>query len=149
MRVLWYYNRMKKDKKIGKKLVFAFEVSPYNQDCIVVVNGHIDDAITFLKKQKTENADKVISHIKENYEDYKEQPEKNDGCLWTSLPKGYIMMLTHCDSWIDTVVLVAHESLHLTHYILNRAGLTLKPESEEAFTYLQGKIIKDILKEIY
>lgn len=140
---------MKKEKKIGKKIIFTFEVLPYNQDCIVIVNGHIDDAIIFLKKQKNENANKVISHIEENYEDYKNPPEKGHGCLWNELPKGYIMMLSHCDSWIDTVALVAHESLHLTHYILNRAGLTLKPESEEAFTYLQAQIIKDILKEIY
>ena len=140
---------MKKDKKNGKKLVFAIEVFPYNQECVVVVNGHIDDAILFLKKQKTENANKIIEHIKDNYEDYKNPPEKGCGYLLTELPKAYIMMLTHCDGWIDTVSLVAHESLHLTHYILDRAGLTLKPESEEAFTYLQAQIIRDILKEMY
>ena len=140
---------MKKDKKVGKKLVFAFGVTPYNQDCVVVINGHIDDAILFLKKQKTENANKIIEHIKENYEDYKIQPKKGGGHLWTGLPVGYIMMLTYCNGWIETVGLVAHESLHLTHYILNRAGLTLTPESEEAYTYLQAQIIRDILKEIY
>lgn len=139
---------MKKDKKICKKLVFGFSVSPYKQDCVVIVNGHIDDAIVFLKKQKTENADKIIKHIKDNYEDYKTPPKKECGCLYTELPEGYIMMLTYCDDWIDTVSLVAHESLHLTHYILNRAGLTLKPESEEAFTYLQAQIIRDILKQM-
>ena len=44
---------------------------------------------------------------------------------------------------------IAHESLHATHHILNRVGISLVPESEEAFTYLLGYLVEQINKRIY
>lgn len=137
-------------QKFGKPRVFAISTTPYRQDCVVVVNGKIEDAIKFLKKQKTSNGSLVVKAIEDSLEDMTEAiPKKDNGVLFTELPFGYLMMFNHGESWIKTTALVAHESLHLTHYVLRRAGLNLTESSEEAYTYLLQDIMEQILKEIY
>lgn len=137
-------------QKWGKPLIFAISVNPYKQDCVVVVNGTIQDAIKFLKKQKTKNGEITAKFIEENLEEMtKSIPEQGAGVLFTELPKGYLMMFNHEESWIKTTTLVAHESLHLVHYVLQRAGLILSQSSEEAYTYLLADIMEQILSEIY
>jgi len=141
---------MKKKSKIGKKIVFILNVEPYSQDCIVVCNGQFSDVIKELKKHKTKNSLETQKHISENKDIYKDDFKKDgSGFLYTEFPKGYAMLISHTDSWIKTVGLVTHECLHLTHYVLQRAGITLTKESEESFTYLQEKLVETILHEIY
>lgn len=148
----------KKDKmkeKWGKKKVFILEADPYKQQTVVVLNGQFSDAIKLYKKLDTPSSRLNIKEIEEsqkkNKEDYADDYVHNNGSAvtFTKLPKGYVMLLSHQDNWIDTVELVAHECLHLTHYILKNAGLMLSSDSEEAFTYLQGNLIKDVLREMY
>lgn len=124
-------------------------VEPYSQDCIVVCNGKFSDAVKELKKHNTKNSLDTQKHILENKDKYKDDYEMGNGMLYTELPKGYIMLICHCDDWIDTVGLVSHECLHLTHYVLQRAGITLTKESEESFTYLHEKLVEKVLTEIY
>ena len=141
-----------KNKKIGKKQIFVISVEPYKQECIVVVNGSFSDAYNLMKKlsKTSKNAGINISHIDENKEEYfKKDAVSTEGCLYTELPFGYIMLVKHLGSWLDTVGLVSHESLHLTQYILRKVGIKELRESEEAYTYTQEKILKDILKEMY
>ncbi len=135
--------------KIGKKIVFILNVEPYSQDCIVVCNGQISDAVKELKKHNTKNSLATQKHILENKDKYQDDYEMGNGLLYTELPKGYIMLISHCDNWIDTVGTVVHECLHLTHYVLQRAGISLTKESEESFTYLQEKLVESILEKIY
>lgn len=113
------------------------------------MNGSIDDAIKLLKKQTNENAKNTIKEIKDNYETYSQGHTKGGAVLFHKLPAGYIMMFDHENNWIETVGHVVHESLHLTRYVLERAGLELADESEEAFTYLQEKTVEDILAKIF
>ena len=113
-----------------------------------MVNGEFKDAFDVFKKFKNKNAKENTDFVLKNKDDYF-KPYTGLGCLYTELPNGYVMCIKHLDSWISTVGLVAHESLHLTHYILRRAGIELTKESEEAFTYLQEDIIKKILNKIY
>lgn len=40
--------------------------------------------------------------------------------------------------------LVAHETLHATAHMLRQIGMPLTPDSEEAYTYLQQYLIKEI-----
>lgn len=137
-----------KNKKIGKKLVFIIEADPYKQDILVVCNGQFEDAYKFFKKKKINS---LVNFIEENKKDYlvNDIVEKGKGRLYTELPSGYVMIINHCNDWIETVDVIVHESLHATHYILQRAGLVLSKESEEAFTYLNSQITSDILKKIY
>lgn len=140
---------MKKKSKVGKKLVFSIALNPYRQECIVVVNGHIDDAVGFLKKMKTPNADIIIKEIKDNYKEYSRGNTKNGAVLWKSLPVGYIMQFDHLDSWVETNGLVVHESLHLVHYVLSRVGIDMNEDTQEAYTYLLESVTKEILAMIY
>jgi len=143
-----------KNKKIGKKLVFPICIDPYRQEVIVVVNGQFSDAYDFIKKNcKTPNGLEIIKHIDEGKKNGMYNDEfkigSANGTLYTELPHGYVMMLSHTDSWTEVVNTVVHESAHLTHYILRRARLPLCEESEEAYTYLQGHIVEKILEKIY
>ncbi|MES2060225.1 MAG: hypothetical protein V4438_04310 [Patescibacteria group bacterium] len=137
--------------KFKRKLVFFLSINPYSQDLCVVLNGQFSDAIAEIRKLKTENAKSIVNFYEENKEIYKNDHEVGKGCakLFTELPVGYVMLIEHCDSWIESVGLVVHESLHLVHYILRRAGIDLCKDSEEAFTYLQEKIVEDILAKMY
>lgn len=144
----------KKNSKIGKRQTFIIDVEPYSQQCIVIVNGVFGDATKLLKKQKTIRAKESVNWIEKNQDrdDLKpnHKPKEGGGYLYTQLPCGYVMMFGHGnESWIDVVGLVVHESTHLAHYVLNRAGLTLGPDSEEAYTYLIEKITEEILRKIY
>jgi hypothetical protein len=145
------YAKMKKKKSIiGKKIVFILPIEPYSQELIVVCNGQFSDVVKVLKKLGTVAAKESLKYIEENKDKYLEREKHYEATLYTSLPNGYVMLIDHnMNSWIDTVGAVVHESLHLTHYILQRAGLTLTQESEEAFTYLTEKTTENILEKIY
>ena len=143
--------KIKKDKW-GKKQVFAIDVVPYRQDCIVVLNGQFSDAIKiFQKNKKAKGSQLNLKHIEENKEDYAEMyiPNSGAGALYTELPKGYVMMVSHENSWIETVGTISHECLHLAQYVLRRAGITETKESEEAYTYLHSNILKQVLEKLY
>lgn len=136
-------------KLFGKKIVRAFEIEPYHQECVLVVNGHFADAYDFIKKLKTLSAKEIVKHIEENKSSYLVKKERTESCLYTDLPYGYVMLVDHQDSWISTVGNIVHESVHLSHYVLHRAGLTLSKDSEEAFTYLAENITEKILEIMY
>lgn len=143
-------SKKKKQNKFGKTLVFAVEATPYKQECVVVVNGKIEDAIKFLKKQTTENAKVMAKALQDNLEEMSESvPKKGAGVLFHGLPVGYLMMFNHDDGWIKTVGMVAHESFHFVDYVLKRAGIKLSEDSDEAYTYLLEDVMIQILKEIY
>lgn len=144
----------KKDKW-GKKQVFFISAEPYKQDIIVVINGQFSDAMKLIKRQKTPSAKLIVDHVEKaqnaDKEDYADNYVHNSGSAftYTGLPKAYVVLLSHEDIWIDTVDSVVHECLHLTHYILKGVGIVLCKESEEAYTYLQGAMVKKILKRMY
>lgn len=142
-----------KNKKFGKKQVFVINAQPFRQECVVIVNGQVSDAVKFLKKLNSPNAKENIKHIEDEqakggYQDI-HNIGRGEAQTYTELPHGYIMCISHTSNWMETTGLVVHETLHLTHYILRRAGVILSQESEEIFTYLQGKMVEDILSKIY
>lgn len=141
--------------KWGKKQVFVIEAIPYNQEICVILNGQFSDFIKLMKKQKTDSAKLNILDIEKSQRvdetAYIDNYVHNSGSAftYTELPKGYVTCLSHQDSWIKSVECVVHECLHLTHYILRNAGMTLCKESEEAYTYLQQSLVTEILKRMY
>lgn len=140
---------MKKKTKFGKKIVRILDIHPYSQQLVLIVNGQFSDALKVFKKHKNRNAIDNVKHIEENLEDYLKAKEYNISSLYTELPHSYVMLVDHRDSWIETVGHIVHESTHLTHYVLRRAGIELTKESEEAFTYLTEKTVEDILRIMY
>lgn len=147
--------KQNKKDKWGKKQIFIVTADPYKQEVLVILNGQFSDAIKFFKKSGTPNAKINLEHIKEKQKEddtaYIDDhiPHKGNACLYTELPYGYVMVLSHSNNWIESVENVAHETMHLIHYIARKVGLTLCKESEEAYTYLQGHVMTQILSKMY
>ena len=107
------------------------------------------DAVTYLKKLKTKNADALVKEIME-YDDWKTGKNTEGGAsIWLDFKCGYIMIFDHEDNWKETLANVGHECIHLCNAVLHRAGLKLTRDSEEAFTYLHTKAFLDISHKIY
>lgn len=143
---------MKKKSKFGKKIVFILDVEPYSQQCIVVCNGTFGDAIKlFRKNKKNRNARETLEAIEKDPQGYPPsfKTDRGGARLFQDLPNGYVMMFNQQDSWMKTVGLIVHESLHLVHYVFRRARIGLTEDSEEAHTYLLQKIVEDICRKIY
>ena len=144
-----------KKSKFGKKQVFLINADPYRQDICVVVNGQFSDAEKLLKKFKSKASEKNLKHIKEErdkdkeaYADIHEIGAGKAQC-YTALPYGYVIIVSHNSSWIETIDPIIHECLHVTSHILRRAGIELTDKTEEAYTYLQAKMVKDIMYKLY
>lgn len=134
------------------KKSFILNIKPYSQSCIIICNGTFLDAEKLLYKNiKNINAKENIEFIKKNRDKYPSDytPENGEARLFVGLPHGYIMMFHKEDSYVKTTGAIVHESLHLTHYVLNRAGIKLTTESEEAFTYLTEYIVEEIISKIW
>ena len=89
--------------------------------------------------------DECVEKFKENFED--DISDKCTGTGWaTSLITGND---TAYFIWIDDEVgfdVIAHEAFHAMKFILiNYAGLTLSCDSDEAFAYLLGYIIRQVV----
>ena len=137
-------------QKWGKPMAFVIEANPYKQECVVVVNGKLEDAVKLLRKQNTENARVMAETIEKNIEKMREgQPKKGGGVMFHGLPVGYLMMFNHDNGWIDTAGMVVHESFHFVDYVLKRAGIKLSEDSDEAYTYLLEDVTKQILRHLY
>lgn len=147
--------KKKKISKFGKKQVFLISADPYRQDICVVINGQFSDAEKLLTKFKSKASEENLKHIKEEREKDKESYNyfheigAGKAQCYTELPYGYVIVVSHTDSWIETIDPVIHECLHITSHILRRAGIQLTSETEEAYTYLQAKMVKDIMYKLY
>jgi len=133
-----------------RKKIFYIEANPYNCDVLVVVNGTFKDAYNKLKRSKSPNAIKNVKYIDNHKDVYFEKTAISvNGSVYRELPFGFVMLLKVQNGWLDTVSVVSHECLHLTHYILRKAGIELVEESEEAYTYLQADLLRKVLDKIY
>lgn len=147
--------KIKKQDKWGKKQVFLINADPYRQDICVVINGQFSDAEKMLTKFKTEASELNLKHIKEEREkdknayNYFHEIGAGKAQCYTELPYGYVIVVSHTDNWIETIDPIVHECLHITSHILRRAGIELNYDTEEAYTYLQAKMVKDILYKLY
>jgi len=138
--------KKKKEKDIFRKQVFSMEAEPYDQHCIVVLNGKFEDAYKYLKRVKAKKS--IIDAIEKDKEEYFNEGNYL-GYVCPKLPVGFVMIIKVQSNWIETVKIVAHESMHLTYHIHRRTGMTLSTDSEEAYTYLMEKMIEKILRKIY
>ena len=139
--------------KIGKKIIWNMDIPPYSQQCIVSCNGQMPDIIKFIKRLKlTDGAKETLKQLEDpaRKDYFFEKIKENCGRLFIDLPTGYILIINHSNrDWIDTTCNASHETNHLSQYILRNAGIQLTQETEEAYTYLQAYLLKEILKKIY
>lgn len=139
--------------KIGQKIIWNMDIPPYSQQCIVCCNGQMSDVIRFIKKLKlTEGAKETLKQLEDPTKNYYffEKIKENCGRLFVDLPTGYILIINHSSTnWIDTTCTASHETNHLSQYVLRNAGVQLTQETEEAYTYLQAYLLKEILKKIF
>lgn len=135
--------------KWGKKQIFVINAIPYKQDIIVGINTDFKGIVKFLKKVGNKQAQQNVEYIENNLKDEKGLEGDSQGVTYPNMPIGFMVLLKHLDDWSDTVAVVSHECLHLTHYIARNAGLTLSQESEEAYTYLQAYLLREIIKKMY
>jgi len=140
--------------KIGKKMIFNIDVIPYSQQCIIACNAQMPDILKYMKRMKNlssggkETIKQIEDPTKKDY--YFEKIKENCGRLFIDLPTGYILIINHSNrDWIDTTCNASHEANHLSQYILRNAGIQLQQETEEAYTYLQAYLLKEILKKIF
>lgn len=139
--------------KVGKKIIFNLDIDPYSYQCIVGCNVQMPDILRYMKKIKnlSSGGKETIKHIESGDKNFYFEPIKeNCGRLFTGLPTGYILIINHSNrDWVDTTCNASHEANHLSQYVLRNAGIELTQETEEAYTYLQAHILKQILKEIF
>ena len=140
-------------KSEWKKKVFLLQVPIYDQDIIVVINGQLKDGISFLEKMKNINktGEITLAELKKNYM-FEKDLVLNSGQARTyaSLPHGFIVLLSHQEDFAKTSGVVAHECLHVVYHIMERVGINFfMNESDEAFTYLLGYLVENILKVMY
>ncbi len=140
---------MKKKSKVNKKQVFHIEAIPYKQDIVVVINGDLSDLIKFYKKINGERANKNIEYLKENCSNESLLEGQQQGMIIPGMPYGFVIVVKHLDSWLETVGTVSHECNHLVHYIMRHVRIILTEESEEAYTYLQEHLLEKILEKMY
>ena len=50
------------------------------------------------------------------------------------------------DNPLNVIPIITHEALHATIRILEVKGIRMSEDSEEAYTYLQQYLVKEILK---
>jgi hypothetical protein len=110
------------------------------------------DIVKYMKRMKnlSDGGKESLKMIEEKKDYYYEPVKENCGRLFIDLPTGYILIINHSNrDWIDSTCNASHETNHLAQYILMRAGIQLSQETEEAYTYLQAYLLKEILKKIY
>ena len=61
------------------------------------------------------------------------------------IPDGSVIILLRTDKCTD-VSIVSHEAFHATEFIMERVGIEHCRETSEAFAYLLGYIVEEIMK---
>ena len=132
---------MKIPKLKKKAFKIDLEIYPYT---IFVCFLDFDLLIEFLKKEKHPPTEENLKDIISNFENInyaaKVLPLKN-GNVIMYIPNNYLEQNFMVNS-------ITHESLHITHMIMDRIGLKLNFKSDEAFCYLNGFINEKIFEQI-
>ena len=129
------------------KLVKEIELKPYHHQLIVCINAKEKDIEKFVKKNiKPDFVNEVMEEIKK-------YPLEGDfaGVVYTeikSLPQTMILSIPVFNETTDSISFLVHECLHVVAHMFRKIGISLSEESEEAYTYLLGHIVYQII-ELY
>ena len=108
----------------------------YERSVILYVGGTEHDLYAAIPGAKYNRCDELIE----------EGPDAgNDGCEFhTKDPDEFIVWLSRSDP-----KLLHHELFHLTLDVLDNTGLTLTPESEEAYAYWNAHIFAEAYDTLF
>ena len=135
----------------GKKKLFLLNVEPYRHQVLVVLNGQFGDAYKWMQKNLSPKALKTMEDEVAKNKESCFRPigiATGEGRIYTSLPI-YVILVSHQGNWIESVDVVVHEVMHLCHHLLQKVGINLNDETEEAYTYLLGRTVGRILMQMY
>jgi hypothetical protein len=129
---------MKKKKVNGKKLFYVdCKVYPYH---ILVYFGK-DKTPMLNKLKKTKGMD--LDWVK-----YLEEGEWSYGDFCSSKDGVTALTMKCVPVSITDYGVLSHEVFHAVAYIMNRVGMTLSRDSEEAYAYLTEHIHKEIYRQM-
>lgn len=126
-----------------KKKAFKIDLGIYPYT-IFVCFLDFELLIDLISKEKLPPSEEQIEDIKSYFVNV------NYGAKVLNLSNGNVIMyIPH--NYVEPNYMInsiTHESLHITHMIMDRIGMKLNFKSDEAFCYLNGYINQKIFEEI-
>ena len=123
----------------------------YHQDIIISINQTDKELSTSIKKSKIfinkENIEKRIEDILEP----SRVTNSRTAARAIMYDNGGMMVRTFDDLDINTpygVSIMSHEIVHICSYIFKRIGMNHNDETDEAYAYLMGHILKTIYEQL-
>lgn len=148
---------MKTRKKVKfKKSAAIHSCQPYNTNIIVFVNCFtIKECLTVINRKSpfNEEAKKELREIFATDEMKQAVERECYSGFYKCFENGnkkrrFIFIQENKDSWAVTSDTISHEVFHAVYSILSYVGITLSPDSEEAFSYLIGHLVSRITSQI-
>lgn len=124
--------------------IITLHILPYEQDLIVVYKATKASEVT--KKIKNLVSRNFISEIDSELEQYihtKIHDSSNANFIYKNKSGIAIIMLKN-----DNHAHLVHEVCHFVFWLLDRVGLPLQQETDEAYTYLIANTFKRIAAEL-
>lgn len=125
---------------------FVIDIPVYETELIVLSRGETPDMRKYLESIL---AEKYIDRIPSLFEvlEEKECDLQYDACFLHNEALNLMILTSEIgEEPTDLIPIISHEALHATIRILDTRGIQMSNDSEEAYTYLQQYIIKEILK---
>lgn len=126
--------------KIKNKKLISFEIPLYGGNILFSNNYSIDQIIDAIKDENYTD-DRTLLHLKENVEEI-----TTNGGVTFSDGAFTIIALGSQETVADYLNTLTHEIFHAVFYILEHRGLKLTVDSQEAYAYLSGYIMEQIIK---
>ena len=123
---------------------FNLYIPIYGENLTFLLSKNKDDVIHYIKKEIPKDYnDTWIDTLNIMYGEYNQDGQ----CFITCADENqhYIVMRGKPKNIIQLSGVI-HEILHIISRILNRRGLHLSPETEEAYTYLQEWIFNEFCR---
>lgn len=118
-----------------------------NKPYIISIDIYKHDILVFFGDKSV-----LIKNLKKYFEDY--QIDRFDksiktakGCTYMVDTGQLILYMPNLPKKLDDFVTLNHEIFHCTTLILKRIGVSLSPESEEAYAYLYEYITQKIFSK--
>lgn len=133
---------------INTERLFEIHIPIYNEYLMVSYSSNLEFMKSSFKDQpewSRKRKKMLLDKIKETFKDH---PTKTGARYLYHREEGidYIHIFKQ-DNIPDLIDKLSHEVLHFVHCLLDRRGFTLTDSSEEAYTYLMGYIMKNIIEE--
>lgn len=126
-------------KRKSQFILIDFAIYPYN--LLVCLEATEEETIKFLKRK--------FKYILSDEEKEVIKMAKNGNGRFCRLKNGaYVMRINNDIKTARGLATLAHETFHAVHFLMNDVGITLSDESDEAYAYLTGYIIREVTERM-